>query len=270
MRKMRRRRRVQSNVVEVVVLTRLLGGSCLQPSRVCCDQRLLQPVCGSRSSRVWTPGCTNDRLNRSQLSFAPGSDAPRRESSASFQGFVQPSHVPPRGQLRTTCRSTSGDDSSGVDEDDNDHGATMRDHKADQEVWAGEWSGATAAGGEAMVGSPEFVALLKAQFSVLVSVLGVERVVLFARRENAETGATTCFACGVRALLLPSFEPSGALLLLLSSSSSSSSLGKYVKLLVCVWFFRSGTGQSGAVDRGLLWRSIAVCGRGVCVPADLV
>ncbi|CBJ28288.1 Two component sensor histidine kinase [Ectocarpus siliculosus] len=40
-----------------------------------------------------------------------------------------------------------------------------------------------------MVGSPEFVSLVKAQFEVLATVLGADRVVLYARRESTETGS---------------------------------------------------------------------------------
>lgn len=51
---------------------------------------------------------------------------------------------------------------------------------------------APAAGGgseEAMVGSPEFVSLVKSQFNLLATAVpGVGRVVLFVRRENTETG----------------------------------------------------------------------------------
>lgn len=55
--------------------------------------------------------------------------------------------------------------------------------------WAGERNGRPpSSGGEAMVGSPEFVSLVKAQFEVLATVLGADRVVLYARRENTETG----------------------------------------------------------------------------------
>lgn len=70
-------------------------------------------------------------------------------------------------------------------------------------VGAGERNGAPAGGGgEAMVGSPEFVELVKGQFDVLlVSVPGADRVVLFARRENTETGE------GSELILLHRFPP---------------------------------------------------------------
>ncbi|CAM9637940.1 unnamed protein product [Ectocarpus fasciculatus] len=56
--------------------------------------------------------------------------------------------------------------------------------------WAGERNGRPpSSGGEAMVGSPEFVSLVKAQFEVLATVLGADRVVLYARRENTDTGS---------------------------------------------------------------------------------
>lgn len=71
-----------------------------------------------------------------------------------------------------------------------------------QDLWSsvawegeGEWNGAPtapAAGGgseEAMVGSPEFVSLVRAQFQLLATAVpDVNRVVLFVRRENTETG----------------------------------------------------------------------------------
>ncbi|CAM9492210.1 unnamed protein product [Ectocarpus sp. 6 AP-2014] len=56
--------------------------------------------------------------------------------------------------------------------------------------WAGERNARPpSSSGEAMVGSPEFVSLVKAQFEVLATVLGADRVVLYARRESTETGS---------------------------------------------------------------------------------
>lgn len=57
--------------------------------------------------------------------------------------------------------------------------------------WAGERDGMSGGGSEAMVGSQEFVSLVKAQFDLLSTVLGAHRVLLFVRRESSETGGTT-------------------------------------------------------------------------------
>lgn len=191
MHKMRKRRRAPSNVMEVVMLTRLLGGSCLQPTLpAVVQQRQLrqlrqQPSVSNGSNRGWW--CTGGRLNRSQLSFTTtASDTPPyRETATSFQGFVQGSPRPnlPYRQLTTSACSTKDVSTHGADQD---------------EVWAGERNGSPAAGvGEAAVGSSEFVDLVKAQFDVLVSVLGVDRVVLHVRRENTETGDEVADTCGL-------------------------------------------------------------------------
>lgn len=188
--KMIRRYRVASNVVEVIMLARLLGGDCLQQPLLIQHRHLPRPVCngsnsGNGGSRVCTSKCTGGRLQRSQLSFTTAGDTPGRETAASFQGLLQ--GRPPRSPLRIKAFPTPGNNSGDRAEDTRRGPAET--NAADQEVWVGERNGAPAgSGGDAMVGSAEFIGLVKAQFDVLVSVLGVDRVVLFARRENIETG----------------------------------------------------------------------------------
>eukprot|EP00903_Cladosiphon_okamuranus_P006858 g6679.t1 len=215
---MKRGRRVSSSVMEVVMLTHLLGGSCLLqpqllfqreqqqrsilPAATACNGHRTSTSTSSTSSsstsrRVCASRCTTSvRLQRSQLSFAWAGDTHLHDTAttaSSIQGFVQGALNlnSPHCQLRTTttaCCSTSGSSSSNNNVDGGSDRRPAATDEADQETWAGERNGAPAAGGEGMVGSPEFVGLVKAQFGVLVSVLGVDRVVLFARRENAETG----------------------------------------------------------------------------------
>lgn len=195
--KMRRRRRASSKVMEIVMLTCLVGGSCLQPPQVVLLQQLPQPVRNGSGRACTTSGCSGGRLERSRLSLTTACATPHRVATTTFQGFVQGCRSS-GSSSRSSCRkasSTTGNNGRG---EDSHRGAT---NGADQDVWVGERSGAPAGGGggETMVGSPEFVDLVRAQFDVLVSVLGVKRVVLFARRENTETGelaVTGMLFCG--------------------------------------------------------------------------
>lgn len=91
---------------------------------------------------------------------------------------------PPTSPLRQLRKASTAGDGGG--DSGGDHGPSSGDN---QQVWAGErHNGAPAGGGEVMLGSPEFVSLVEAQFDVLATALGVHRAVLFVRRENPETG----------------------------------------------------------------------------------
>ena len=171
---MKRRRHFS---VEMLLVTRALCILGLHTSP------LLYGGGGSGGGRV----CT---FRSNSLASAAARASSRRVHTPPFRGRLR---CPPRSLLPLQQRKAStaaNNDTAGGDYGPNSNGDN-------QEVWAGERQSGKSAGSsrEEMVGSPEFVSLVKAQFDVLTTVLGVHRVVLFVRRENPETGARVACVC---------------------------------------------------------------------------
>lgn len=195
MRERRRRRRLPPKAVLLVIVVASGGQSCRNHGE---GRGISLPRVVHRAAFVAT-GCAA---------------APRRAADSAYQAQERPPAATPcvrhrkasvgMRQQRPWClpvsasgaapaAATSEQDppehANGNDKDSGGQAETDEDLWSSVE-WAGDGDGMSGSGNEAMVGSQEFIGLVKAQFDLLSTVLDASRVVLFVRRESTETGGT--------------------------------------------------------------------------------